>query len=85
MAALRPTELATLRALASTFVPAADAVRVADIAAGALIRAMDPAQLGQLRLVLRLLEQPLANLATGAGFAAFGGMDQAARERLVLR
>ena len=85
MAALRPTELATLRALASTFVPAADAARVADIAADALARAVDPAQLGQLRLVLRLLEQPLANLATGAGLAAFRGMDQPARERLVLR
>jgi choline dehydrogenase-like flavoprotein len=85
VAALRPTELATLRALASTFVPAADAARVADIAADALVRAVDPAQLGQLRLVLRLLEQPLANLLTGAGFAAFQGMDQPARERLVLR
>ena len=85
MAALPPTELATLRALASTFVPAADAARVADVAADALVRAVDPAQLGQLRLVLRLLEQPLANLVTGAGFAAFRRMDEPARERLVLR
>jgi hypothetical protein len=85
VAALRPTELATLRALASTFVPAADAARVADIAADAIVRAVDPAQLEQLRLVLRLLEQPLANLATGAGFSAFAGMDEVARERLVLR
>lgn len=85
MAGLRPSELATLRVLAVTFVPAADAARVADIAADALVRAVDPAQLGQLRLVLRLLEQPLANLATGAGFAAFRGMDLPTRERLVLR
>lgn len=85
MAALRPSEVATLRSLASTFVPAADAERVASIAADALVRAVDPAQLGQLRLVLRLLEQPIANLATGAGAAALRTMDQPARERLVLR
>jgi choline dehydrogenase-like flavoprotein len=78
-------ELTTLRALAHTFVPAADSARVASIAADALVRAVDPAQLTQLRLVLRVLEQPLANLATGAGFAAFRDMDQPARERLLLR
>ncbi len=65
--------------------PAADAARVASIAADAMVRAVDPAQLRQLRLVLRLLEQPLANLATGAGFAAFRDMDAPTRERLVLR
>lgn len=46
---------------------------------------MDPAQLGQLRLVLRLLEQPLANLATGEGLRSFRAMDPAQRERLLLR
>ncbi|HEX3266024.1 MAG TPA: GMC family oxidoreductase N-terminal domain-containing protein [Candidatus Limnocylindrales bacterium] len=83
--ALSQGELATLRALAHTFVPAADSARVASIAADALQRAVDPAQLRQLRLVLRLLEQPVANLATGAGFAAFRDMDAPARERLVQR
>ncbi len=78
-------ELATLRALASTFVPAADAARVATIAADGLLRAVDPSQLTQLRLVLRVLEQPLANLATGGGFAKFQDMDAPARERLLLR
>ncbi|HYK96178.1 MAG TPA: GMC family oxidoreductase [Candidatus Dormibacteraeota bacterium] len=82
---LSPSEQATLRELASTFVPASNAPRVASIAADALERAVDPSQLVQLRLVLRLLEQPLANLATGAGFAAFQGMDPPARERLLLR
>ena len=82
---LSPSEQATLRELASTFVPAAHASRVASIAADALERAVDPSQLLQLRLVLRLLEQPLANLATGAGFAAFHDMDAPARERLLLR
>jgi choline dehydrogenase-like flavoprotein len=46
---------------------------------------VDPAQLAQLRLVLRLLEQPLVNLATGGGFAKFQDMDAPARERLLLR
>ena len=78
-------ELTTLRTLAATLVPAADAERVATIASDALSRAVDPSQLAQLRLVLRLLEQPLANLATGAGFAAFRNMDPSARERLLLR
>jgi len=85
MATFSSAELATIRALASTFVPAADSERVAGIAADALVRAVDPAQVTQLRLVLRLLESPVANLATGAGFAAFKGMDPAARERTLLR
>ena len=85
MSAFSPSELATLRSLASTFVPAADAARVATIAEDGLARAVDPSQLSQLRLVLRLLEQPLANLATGSGFAAFRDMDAPARERLLLR
>jgi choline dehydrogenase-like flavoprotein len=82
---LSASEEATLRALAHTFVPAADASRVGAIAADALARAVDPSQLRQLRLVLRILEQPLTNLATGAGFAAFRDMDPPARERLILR
>ena len=85
MTGFRESELETLRALAATFVPAADAARVASIAADALGRAVDPAQLGQLRLVLGLLEQPLANLATGGGFAAFRTMTAPARERVLLR
>ncbi|MEO8273260.1 MAG: GMC family oxidoreductase N-terminal domain-containing protein, partial [Chloroflexota bacterium] len=85
MTAFSPSELATLRELAATFVPAADAARVATIAADGLVRAVDPSQLGQLRLVLRLLEQPLANFATGSGFAKFQDMDTPARERLLLR
>ena len=82
---LSPSEQATLRELATTFVPAAHASRVASIAVDALERAVDPSQLLQLRLVLRVLEQPLANLATGAGFGAFHDMDLPSRERLLLR
>jgi choline dehydrogenase-like flavoprotein len=58
---------------------------VASIAADGLIRAVDPSQLIQLRLVLRALEQPLANLATGGGFKAFRDMDAPSREALLLR
>ena len=85
MTDLSPLELGTLRALASTFVPGADAERVAAIAADALVRAVDPAQLTQLRWVMLLLESPVANLASGAGFAAFRDLDQARRERTLLR
>jgi choline dehydrogenase-like flavoprotein len=85
MTAFSGTELRTIRDLAATFVPAADADRVATVAADALVRAVDPAQLTQLRLVLRALESPVANLATGAGFAAFRDMDPAQRERTLLR
>lgn len=83
MNTLSEAEFRTLRTLAATFVPAADPERVASIAEDALARAVDPDQLSQLRLVLRVLEQPVANLATGAGFAAFGAMGPDARERLV--
>jgi choline dehydrogenase-like flavoprotein len=85
MTAFTSGEHETIRALAATFVPGADADRVAGIAADALVRAVDPAQLTQLRLVLRLLESPVANLATGAGFAAFRDMPPAAREATLLR
>jgi choline dehydrogenase-like flavoprotein len=64
-------------------VPAADPDRVAGIAQDALVRAVDPAQLRQLRLVLRVLEQPIASLATGNGARAFSAMDRARREQLV--
>lgn len=85
MTAFSDGEQATLRSLAHAFVPAAEPAHVAAIAADALQRAVDPSQLLQLRLVLRVLEQPLANLATGGGFLAFRDMDAPARERLLLR
>ena len=47
-------ELATLAAVAETFVRG-DAVRRARLTAEALERAADPAQVAQLRLVLRLM------------------------------
>jgi len=80
-----PGELRTLAELASTFVPAADGERIANLADEALLRAADPAQVSQLRLVLRALELPLASGAMGAPWRGFSRLDRGARERLLLR
>ncbi len=78
-----PEELATLAAIAETFVRGA-ATRRANLAATALDLAVDPGQVAQLRLVLRLLEQPIVNLALGAGASRFRDLGPAARERYLL-
>ena len=78
-------EVRTLAALAETFVPAAVAAQVADLAAQALVPAVDPAQVVQLRLVLRLLENPLANLVTAGRPSGISAMGTADRERVLLR
>lgn len=80
-----PDEIRTLAALAETFVPGIDATQIGDLAAQALVRAADPAQVRQLRLVLRLLEQPLANLVTAGRAAGLSDMSLPDRERLLLR
>ena len=79
------SEVRTLASLAETFVPGVDAARIGDLAAQALVRAADPAQVAQLRLVLRLLEQPLANLVTAGRLAGLTAMTIPERERLMLR
>jgi GMC oxidoreductase len=79
-----PGELRTLATLASTFVPASDGERIAGLAAEALSRAADPAQVMQLRLVLRALEIPVTNGAMAGRWGAFTQLDQAARERVLL-
>lgn len=79
----QPRELATLTALADTFVPGSGE-RTAGLVAEALVRAADPAQVRQLRLVLRALEAPVANLLLGAGGRGFSTMDAADRERALL-
>ena len=76
-------ELATLAAVAETFVRGA-ATRRAGLASAVLDLAADPGQVRQLRMVLRLFEQPLVNLALGAGPARFRDLNQAARERYLL-
>jgi choline dehydrogenase-like flavoprotein len=76
-------DLATLAELAETFVRG-DSVRRANLAAEALTRAADPAQVRQLRLVLRLLESRLANLLVTGRPVAFRDRSPAARERVLL-
>jgi choline dehydrogenase-like flavoprotein len=76
-------ELATLAALAETFVRG-DALRRARLTAAALERAADPAQVAQLRLVLRVSESRLANLVIAHQAAAFSAMSPATRERYLL-
>jgi choline dehydrogenase-like flavoprotein len=78
-------ERRTLADLAGTFVPASDAPRIGALAAEALLRAADPAQVAQLHLVLRLLEQPLANRLGGSPARAFRDLEPSERERLLLR
>ena len=83
MTALRPSEIRTLATLTETLVPAANAARVADLAAEALLRAADPAQIAQLRLVLRALEQPLANGLLARRWRGFGTLVAEDRETVL--
>ena len=76
-------ELATLADLAETFVRG-DSLRRTRLATDALERAADPAQVAQLRLVLRLLESRLANLALAGRPVTFGSISPEGRERLLL-
>ncbi len=76
-------ELATLVELAETFVRG-DALRRARLTADALERAADPAQVAQVRLVLRLFQSRPANLLLGAGWQPFRAMSAARRERYLL-
>jgi choline dehydrogenase-like flavoprotein len=76
-------ELATLAAVAETFVRGA-ATRRAYLASAALDLAADPEQVAQLRLVLRLIERPVVNLALGAGLTRFRDLSPADRERYLL-
>ena len=73
-----PRELATLAALATTFVDGEDGEHRAGLAAAALERAADPSQVQQMRLVLRAFESRAANLAFGAGATPFTLMPLAA-------
>src|ERR1700694_2833937 len=75
-------ELATLAELGETFVRGG-ALRRAALAAQAIDR-LDPSQARQLRLVLRMLESRLANLALAGPAAAFRDLDPTARERYLL-
>ena len=78
-----PAELATLAELAETFVRGGS-VRRSNLAADGLSRAADPAQVRQLRLVLRLLQSRLANLLLTGRPVAFRDRTPAERERVLL-
>ncbi|TAL06977.1 MAG: hypothetical protein EPO00_10140 [Chloroflexota bacterium] len=80
-----PGEVRTLASLAETFVPGVDGAGIGELAAQALVRAADPGQVARLRLVLRLLEQPVANLVTAGRPAGLTAMTIPERERLMLR
>jgi choline dehydrogenase-like flavoprotein len=76
-------EMAVLVALAETFVPGGAEAR-ARLAGEALLGSADPAQLSQLRLVLRAMDSRAANLATTGRATAFTAMTPDARERYLL-
>lgn len=77
------TELATLATLAETFVRG-DAVRRGRLAGEALERAADPAQLRQLRLVLRAMDSRAVNLVLAGRPTRFAAMSPDAREHYLL-
>ena len=76
-------DLATLAQLAETFVRGGS-VRRAGLAAEGLAKAADPAQVRQLRLVLRLVQSRLVNLVLTGGPTAFRDLSQPDRERYLL-
>src|SRR5215207_4821837 len=76
-------DLATVADLAETFVRGGS-VRRANLAAEALSRAADPAQVRQLRLVLRLLESHVVNLLLTGRPVPFRDRSPADRERVLL-
>ncbi len=78
-----PEEVSTLTALAEAFVPGGGADRAAT-AAAALDLALDPDQVGRLRLALRLLESRPANLVLAGRPVRFGDLDAAGREAYLL-
>lgn len=76
-------ERAVLTALAETFVKG-DGERRGRLAGEALERAADPAQLGQLRLVLRAMDSRAADLVIAGRPRRFTAMSPDARERYLL-
>jgi choline dehydrogenase-like flavoprotein len=78
-----PRELATLAALAETFVRG-DAVRRARLTSETLDLAADPTQVRQIRLVLHWMESRLANLVLARRPRTFTSMSPMARQRYLL-
>jgi hypothetical protein len=76
-------DLETLAQLAETFVRGGS-VRRAGLAAEGLAKAADPAQVRQLRLVLRLFQSRVVNLALTGRATAFRDLSPADREQYLL-
>jgi choline dehydrogenase-like flavoprotein len=76
-------DLATLAAIAETFVRG-DGMSRARLASDALTEVGDPSQVSQLRLVLRVMESRLANVALTGQATGFSAMTPEARERYLL-
>lgn len=72
-AVLTPAERRTLAALAEGFVPGGGASR-AEAAERAFATVVDPELVSQLRLVLRLIERPVASLLIGGRAAKFSSL-----------
>ncbi len=86
MPRIRPwtdAEIATLSELAETFVRG-DALRRTRLITEALELAADPSQVDQFRLVLRLIQSPIVNLALFRRAKPFRAMSPATRERYLL-
>lgn len=79
-----PTELATLADLAEAFAPGGG-VRRARLAAIGMEAALDPAQVMQLRLVLRILQSRLAMFVLAGRPTPFGRLGADRRERFMVR
>ena len=77
-------ERRTLARVADTFVPDADGATVAARIEDALAAVGRPRLLHELALFLRVIEQPLANIALAGTPRSFGGMTRARRERYLL-
>lgn len=82
-------DLAVLATLAETFVPADPAdpgepTRRARLAAEAISRGLDPSQVRQLRLVLRIFRSHLAGVVLVGRPVSFRDLDRPARERYLL-
>ena len=79
----RSGEIATLAAVAETFVPV-DGTRRARLAIDALGAGTDPDDIARLRRALRLFESPVANLVLAGRPARFADMSPPERERYLL-
>jgi choline dehydrogenase-like flavoprotein len=80
-------DLATLARALDTFVPApeADAARQAALAVATLRAVADPSEVTLLRLAVRSLEWPIANLVLAGVWGRFSRLDRASRETILRR